>query len=44
MWETGIRKIELKMEEAVGLGDGWAYSRGFVSFILGDGTVAMPGK
>ncbi|PIK47211.1 hypothetical protein BSL78_15934 [Apostichopus japonicus] len=44
MWTGGIRTIKLEMEEAVGLGGDWAYSRGFVTFLLEDGSVAMPGK
>lgn len=44
MWESGIRKVELKMEEAVGIGDDMAYSRGLVNFSLGDGTTVFKGK
>ncbi|XP_071844294.1 uncharacterized protein [Apostichopus japonicus] len=39
MWTGGIRTIKLEMEEAVGLGDDWAYWRGFVTFLLEDGSL-----
>lgn len=44
IWDTGIRKVKLKIEEAVDLGNDLAYTRGLVTFLLEDDTVAMPGK